>query len=308
MSFTLALLSVWISLASGITLGPTSSGPSTFGPSTPSNCKCVRPATSCSFIKNAEPGSQTGYYPMIDSYGNVFGMYCNMDTLCGSGDGWSRIGYLDMSDASQQCPTNWNEYTKDTGGIRTCKRKTNACDSVIIPAHNISYSEICGRVVGYQYASTDALQSAVNTKNINQQYVDGISITHGSPRQHVWTLMSGLNGNGLWGSSVYQCPCHSQASPTIPSFIGNDWYCESGNDEYNTWHYRSYMNDKLWDGQQCGSVELQCCQNKLPGINQPWFHKQLPAPTTDYIELRICSDQGNTDEDTLVNMYEIYVK
>ena len=129
---------------------------------------------------------------MIDSYGNVFGMYCNMDTLCGSGDGWSRIGYLDMSDASQQCPTNWNEYTS---GIRTCKRKTNAnaCDSVFISAHNISYSEICGRVVGYQFGTPSAIQSYVNTKSIDQPYVDGISITHGSPRQHVWTLMIGLN-------------------------------------------------------------------------------------------------------------------
>ena len=307
MSFVIAvvLVNVWISLTSGITLGPSTGGtPSTFGP--PSNCQCVRPATSCSYIKIAEPGSQTGYYPMIDSYGNVFGMYCNMDTLCGSGDGWSRIGYLDMSDASQQCPTNWNEYTS---GIRTCKRKTNAnaCDSVFISAHNISYSEICGRVVGYQFGTPSAIQSYVNTKSIDQPYVDGISITHGSPRQHVWTLMIGLNNNGIYGAEN-QCPCHSQASPTIPSFIGNDWYCESGNNEYNSWNFIPYMNNKLWDGQGCGSVELQCCQNKLPGINQPWFHKKLNVPTTDYIEIRICADQGNTDEDAMVTMYEFYIK
>ena len=113
--------------------------------------------------------------------------------------------------------------------------------------------------------------------------------------------------NGIYGAEN-QCPCHSQASPTIPSFIGNDWYCESGNNEYNSWNFIPYMNNKLWDGQGCGSVELQCCQNKLPGINQPWFHKKLNVPTTDYIEIRICADQGNTDEDAMVTMYEFYIK
>ena len=112
MSFiiTVALLGVWISVTSGITLGPSTSGTkNTFGPTTSSNCQCVRPVSSCSNILLAEPGSQTGYYPMTDSSGNFFGMYCNMDTLCGSGGGWSRIGFLNMSDYRQKCPDNWEE-------------------------------------------------------------------------------------------------------------------------------------------------------------------------------------------------------
>ena len=56
---------------------------------------------------------------------------------------------------------------------------------------------MCGRVVGYQYASTDAVDTFIGGtsihNDINSYYVDGVSITRGSPRQHVWALMAGLN-------------------------------------------------------------------------------------------------------------------
>ena len=32
-----------------------------------------------------------------------------------------------------------------------------------------------------------------NHNDINSYYVDGVSITRGSPRQHVWTLMAGVH-------------------------------------------------------------------------------------------------------------------
>ena len=51
---------------------------------------------------------------------------------------------------------------------------------------------MCGRVVGYQYASPDAVVSLQSHNDINSYYVDGVSITRGSPLQHVRTLMAGL--------------------------------------------------------------------------------------------------------------------
>lgn len=68
--------------------------------------------------------------------------------------------------------------------------------------------------------------------------------------------------------------------------------------------HQLYPDDPLWDGEGCGGDEGPCCN--VPGI--PWFHKVLPSPTTDYIELRVCADQGTGDEDTPVSLYEIYVK
>ena len=265
---------------------------------------------SCKEIKQRDPASQTGYYPMIAD-GKIFVMYCNMDTLCGSDGGWSRIGYLNMSSSHHQCPDKWDEYTKDTGGIRTCRKKLAGvgCDSVVIPSLDLPYSEVCGRVVGYQYASTDSYQLSAVKKDIDKPYIDGVSITHGSPRQHIWTLMSGTTQNGIWGTNKQICPCHRlAASRQIVSFIGNDWYCESGNPQYQKLEYKPYMDDVLWDGQNCEPDELECCKNKLPGISQPWFHKALSTETTDHLEIRICGNEARVNEDILVTMYEFYTK
>ena len=40
----------------------------------------------------------------------------------------------------------------------------------------------------------------------------------------------------------------------------------------------------------------------------PWFLKTLNEITTDNIELRVCSNQGIPDEDTPLDIIEIYVK
>ena len=62
--------------------------------------------------------------------------------------------------------------------------------------------------------------------------------------------------------------------------------------------------DPLWDGEGCGSLETICCQ----AAGLPWFHKWLSAPNSDNIEMRICSNEGVTNEDIPVGYYDIYVK
>ena len=46
-----------------------------------------------------------------------------------------------------------------------------------------------------------------------------------------------------------------------------------------------------------------CCEFNNP----PWFCKQLPQPTTDGIELRVRGDTSLSDEDTPLEVIEIYV-
>ena len=52
---------------------------------------------------------------------------------------------------------------------------------------------MCGRAVGYQYKAPDAydtiLGGSSSYNNINSYYVDGVSITHGTPHQYVWTAV-----------------------------------------------------------------------------------------------------------------------
>ena len=284
-----------------------------------SSCSCQPvPATACEEIKKNWPSSASGYYTIKGQR-----VYCNMEELCGSG-GWTRLAYLNMSESTENCPSGFKLY--QSGGVRACGRATSnggSCVSVQFPSNGISYSQVCGRVVGYQYKTTDGdypgdysheVYGSVIThghKDINSYYVDGVSITRGTPRQHVWTLMAGFSssGNHSWtghNDARYNCPC-SPGSPqnsTLQSFIGNDYFCESGNPATDG-SYQSifYTSDPLWDGKDCSS-EGVCCT--APGL--PWFHKVLNTTTTDYLELRVCEDEGSSNEDTPLSFYELYIK
>ena len=233
-----------------------------------------------------------------------------MGELCGTGGGWTRLAYLNMSDSTQNCPTGFSLYN-ESNGVRACGRVNSgsgSCQSVQFSPNNISYSQVCGRVVGYQYRSTDAVYSGGSSahNNMNSYYVDGVSITHGSPRKHIWTLMAGLSDTSFYeGVGNTNCPCSQGSLQTPQSFIGNDYFCESGNPStQGSWKSTLYTQDPLWDGKGCGSLEGNCCL--APGL--PWFNKILNSTTTDYIELRVCGDQGVSDEDVPVSFYEIYIK
>ena len=251
---------------------------------------------SCKDIKAVQPNSVTGYYHV-----NSRNIYCNMDTLCGSGGGWTRLAYLDMTDATQNCPSGFRLY--QTGGVRACGRATSgsaSCTSVTFPSNSISYSQVCGRVTGYQFRSTDAF--AGPSGSIDSHYVDGVSITRGNPRQHVWTFVANVFDTSPHFPSL-NCPCATGSSQNAPSFVGNHYFCESGNHN-NFWSNILYTSDPLWDGEGCGPRELTCCA----AAGLPWFHRDFGNSTTDYIELRICGDQSTPDEDNPVSFYDIYVK
>uniref|UniRef100_A0A1X7UKG0 Fibrinogen C-terminal domain-containing protein n=1 Tax=Amphimedon queenslandica TaxID=400682 RepID=A0A1X7UKG0_AMPQE len=260
--------------------------------------------TSCQEIKNKQPNSPSGVYLLKTANNETQNAYCNMEELCGSGGGWTRLAYLDMSDATQNCPSGFRLY--QSGGVRACGRpatNSGSCVPVQFPSNGISYSQICGRVTGYQYGAPNALQALSGHNNMNSHYVDGVSITRGSPRQHVWTLIGGLQEASLYENGGHNCPC-SQGSPQSPqSFIGNDYFCESGNPATdNTWQFILYESDPLWDGKGCGSLEGNCCT--APGL--PWFNKVLGTNTTDYLELRVCGDETTDNEDVPVGFYELY--
>ena len=77
---------------------------------------------------------------------------------------------------------------------------------------------------GYQFGSPDAFADCLVPCTIENPYVDGISITHGaSPRVHIWTCAAGLHEYNI---ERHNCPCNGGPSP--PSFVGSDYYCESG--------------------------------------------------------------------------------
>ena len=256
-------------------------------------------STSCKQIKMLFPASPSGYY-ILGNGSSTYTAYCNMETLCGSGGGWTRLAYLNMSDATQNCPSGLRYY--QSGGVRACGRTNTGagCTSVQFPSNGISYSQICGRVTGYQFGHVDAFHSS---SNVNSWYVDGVSITRGSPRKHVWTLASGFTDSYNNAPHVI-CPCSTGSSQTVPSFVGNHYFCESGN-HASGWGAGLYASDPLWDGQGCGSLEATCCS--APGL--PWFHRDYGSTTTtDYIEFRVCGNHAIIYDNSPVSFYDIYVK
>ena len=99
-----------------------------------------------------------------------------------------RVGELDMTNNSTQCPSGLRKRTDFN--IFTCTRNSNSegCSSVTLYTSNIHYSRVCGKIKAYQFGSTDAF--GINPDNIDSYYVDGVGLTRGSPRQHIWSICS----------------------------------------------------------------------------------------------------------------------
>ena len=188
---------------------------------------------------------------------------------CNGTPGWRRIAFFNMTDTSYNCPTGLNltSYSK-----RTCGRSAATCTSTTFSTGGLSYSRVCGRIRGYQYGSTSAF--GYFSQDIDSYYVDGISLTHGGAGrcQHIWTFAVGLSEN----TTVFPfecCPCDTLNYDInmIPTFIGNDYFCESG--QHSAWDGQYgvfHSSDVLWDGQNCTSNST-CCQFNDP----PWFTKNL---------------------------------
>ena len=187
-----------------------------------------------------------------------------------------------MTQLGASCPQGLVQQVKQ--GLTLCYRNGEFCHSISYATFGLSYSQVCGRVLGYQQASPDAFGNYVNHNHgIDSFYVDGVSITYGtSPRKHMWTYAGGAHQNGL-GSG--QCPCNNGSLVQPPPFVGNDYYCESGTSSVPRDNVL-YSVDILWDGDQCDDLEATCCTQP----NMPWFLKTLIETTTEDVQLRLCAN------------------
>ena len=219
---------------------------------------------------------------------------------CG-GAGWRRVAFLNMSESNRTCPEQWRLYEEDS--LRVCGRPVGgpSCHSVQYSVDNFAYTRVCGRVTGYQYASPDASTHFVYNPTpgnaINEPYLDGVSVTHGSPRQHIWSFYGSVN----------TLQCCSQAHITNMeslSFIGNNSFCDTGNPEHRPWGGTLFTYHPLWEGITLCRDSETCCSSH----SGPWFHVTLDVPSIQDIEVRICSDQHTNNEDTPVELVEIYVR
>ena len=209
--------------------------------------------------------------------------------LCGSGN-WRPFFFLDMSNTTQSCPSGW---TFSQSPYHACTGIGHSCVSTYIPSGGQGHSEVCGMLAGIGVGLPDGFYRHLshNNQSIEQNYMDGVSITYGpaGSRQHIWSLAL---EHTSW------CPCDvynsSFQQPLPPSEAGNNYYCLSIPINQDT---------PVWQGDDC-SANNPCCSHNNP----PIFKAQLAAMTTQTMELRICSDESSSDESLYVTYAEIYVQ
>ena len=274
-----------------------------------------KPAVSCLEVAQCNSQLPSEYYWITSSNGTAIQVYCDMTRKCSCSTaavgGWSRVAYINMTDPTHECPPAWMEITEP---VRTCGRANQTlshpanpamlggCSSAKFSTSGISYTHVCGRILGYQFGSPDAFHPHLRSyyTRIEDPYFDGVVVTHGTDKEHIWTFAASASESDSSISDA--CPCTNvRSTQTIPTFVGEDYFCETAIS--GGWTDVFYPDDPLWDGENCGPGST-CCEFNDP----PYFCKSLSEATTDDIEVRICADESLHNEDTPVELVEIFVQ
>ena len=117
-------------------------------------------------------------------------------------------------------------------------------------------------------------------------------MTYSNPRQHIWSLYASFSEDPTYGC------CSTPGSNSIPpTFVDQNYFCDTG-----SWNWGSELAP-LWDSDANCNSGTNCC---VPH-SVPWFNTTLTDPTTGDIEIRICGDESTQNEDTPLELIEIYV-
>ena len=270
--------------------------------------------SSCSRILQTNPGFPSGYYGITPSNGTVVTVYCDMEREgCGNTGGWTRVAFLNMTDPTHNCPPGWRYLEREDSPRRTCGRTTTnpwpyggGYNNATFDTLGIEYIYVMGEVRGYQQNSANTAFRVFyfnRSVTIDDVYVDGLSLTYGTtPRKHMWNFACGNLNTPQ--ADPGRCPCTYPpltSSNPVPSFVGNDYFCESVTAIAYTNQF--YSDNPLWDGQGCVSTS-NCCNFNSP----PYFCKALSQPTSEDLEVRLMADHSYTQADTLIERIEIYVQ
>ena len=253
---------------------------------------------SCKDILANYPATPSGYYSIQPpGASTAVEVYCDMENeRCGS-KGWTRVANVDVPN-DNTCP---GDLTFISRPIQTCGGPSTAgCASANFSTHGISYSQVCGRLRGYQVGTPNAFGSYTNLANA-ELIIDGVLISHGKTRGHIWAYANGYE-KVVNDNFNFICPCTDpKFNGIVPPFIGNDYYCDSAVKRGPV--SGRFYTTPLWTGEGCTPPNF-CCSHS----GMPWFCKTLPVPTTDYIEIRNCHNQLASNEDTALDLIELYIR
>ncbi len=219
------------------------------------------------------------------------------------GQGWIKVVDFDLkANQNDSCPGDWEKHPSQN--FCTHSSSINpTCESANFSTNNTAYSRVCGRMRGYQIGKTSGFQPYVSNMrpNLDGTYLDGVSITHGNPRVHIWSFVSGeTSSSSDTNCPECICPCVDDTGVTLPSYLNGNFSCNSGS-AGNTILQDVYGDNPLWDGEGCEPGNECCAQSRF-------FATDLGGHTCDDLELRLCVSGDLRGANVGIDQIEIYVK
>ena len=240
---------------------------------------------------------------LVENKKEVVNTFKEMSIPC-EGTGWKRVEYQDFRNTP--C---YDELESFVDEPHLCGVQDGDCTLITISVNDMEYNGVCGRIKAFQYGTPNGF---LNTTNISDTYLTGISLTHGGnlsdpddPATHIWSFVAGHSQIGTPDAAEI-CPCDGGALP--PGFVGEDYFCEAAittdiSGDPTMFDNTFFSRNPLWDGEGC-IASSTCCSR----INHPYFTKHLEAPTTNDIDLRVCIQDDDATENILIEIVELYIK
>ena len=283
--------------------------------------QCAFP-TSCGIVFKCNNAAQTGDYDIWTPLGEER-RYCSKCNVTRGNIGTMSnpaTSCKEIHECNRTAPSGdyWVNTTKEKPELKYCL--AIACNGTESnPATSCKDIYDCSKftaptkhywirnATGYQYGYTRSFFSLYYTHQgtLNHAYVDGLSVTYGNRpnRTHIWTFAAGLSRE--YNYIAMNCPCACNKGLAAPPFVGNNYFCESGNRRIvektlypdDLW----YLDDPLWDSQGCARGST-CCDRR-----GPWFTTTLSDTVKDAIEVRMCLLDQIGNVDIGIDLLEIYI-
>ncbi|MCC7110692.1 MAG: hypothetical protein IT382_15470 [Deltaproteobacteria bacterium] len=243
-------------------------------------------AASCREILVAEPAAPSGRYSLQIAQ-DVVEVECDMVT---SGGGWTLLWRFVEGEA---CPGTMETAPRGCG-----RGDLDIASATLAPLH--PFTEVRGTVRALGAGGSDAFRD--QAPSASERYLDGVALTVGTPRRHLFAFAHGLSDGFGTDSPASECPCAGGTSP--PTFVGGAYLCEAPRASVLPDGTRLYDNDDvLFDGLL---IDDPGCVGAPESA--PEFQVALGASSDEALELHVMQSQAPSDEDLAIVAVELWVR